>query len=170
MNGAWLALLLTGCGVFTRVAVGPTWQSAGGAKGFGVVVNVAGTLTAGDCEDFPPLTKAQGGGITGGLESALQIASPQLEPLGGSAGIEGASVTAGRWAAGFGGRVSASWAAPPSMFVGRGALYLDFTWFRNKSFYGFGLEGGIQFGLDSAPAGFVSLPFAFRRFSFPSCC
>lgn len=164
--------------MFARVAVGPSWQSTGGAQGFGAIVSVAGTLGNGDCDDGgDPRRKpsARTVGLYGGVESAVHGAAPVAQPLGAFLGLEGVHLAPSRrWAVGGGARVGVGLGAPAPLFIGRGALHLDAVWsFSDTGYLGFGVEGGALFGEGPRglpTGGYVHLPLVFRRLALPSCC
>ena len=160
--------MLSGCSFHTRVAIGPTWHSGAGAAGFGGMISVSGAIGKTNEDDRPEVLRSAA--LTGGVESAVTRTAPQASPVGAHLGLDSMTMK-NRWAVGAGVRASATMVAPPVAFLGRAGLHLDVGWLhKNHDFFGFGVEGGVQFGngIGGQPtAGFLFAPFVFRHVALP---
>jgi hypothetical protein len=140
---ALLPLLLAGCAAFSRVAVGPVFDTRGAV---GVQIAVSGGFGS-------SLPTSQGHSVVGPT-AGVEVGGISHAPyawLGFHLGIDSMHTVADeKWAIGVGARLSTSLALPPAAYVGRVGSILDFgSRLRERDcapYVGAGAEIGASFG------------------------
>jgi hypothetical protein len=138
-----LVFFAGGCTAFSRVAVGPVFDTRGAV---GALLAVSG--------GFGPSFETSQGRSVVGPTAGVEVGGTSHAPyaaLGFHLGIDSLHAVAGeKWAIGFGARLSTSLALPPAAYVGRFSVLLDVgRRLRERDcapYLGVGVEGGASFG------------------------